>query len=61
MELNDFSNADSLPSDWTYSPGQMFADVGAYVNQFATEDFSTDALLDPSSWNMQPDFPNGLG
>ncbi|KAK4502316.1 hypothetical protein PRZ48_005741 [Zasmidium cellare] len=61
LELNDFSYPDSLPSDWTYSPGQMFADVEAYVNQFATGDFSTDALLDPASWNVQPDMPNGFG
>ncbi|CAK1365575.1 unnamed protein product [Cercospora beticola] len=42
-------------TDWTYSPGHLFADMEAYVGQFATGDFTWDPLLNPLSWNISAD------
>ncbi|KAF2207171.1 hypothetical protein CERZMDRAFT_102666 [Cercospora zeae-maydis SCOH1-5] len=38
-----------MPHDWSYSPGHLFADMEAYVGQFATGDFTWDPLLNPLS------------
>lgn len=42
-------------TDWVYSPGHLFADVEAYVNSFATGDFTLDPMFSSLSWNMPMD------
>lgn len=50
--FDGYSSLTDQPVDWTYSPGHLFADVEAYVNQFATGDFTLDPMFSSLSWNM---------
>lgn len=58
MSSNEISTSQTLQPlddadlmDWSYSPGHLFADMEAYVNQFATGDFDLDPSLHLPSWN----------